>query len=263
MNTWDPDETIGAIDHVAHTGLILAEDAAIKEYLTGLTVPDKSSTVPVDVWFRYPEGERRIKFPFITIDFLAINPSFDRWQSLYNVTETDAEFRDPVTNEVESRGMYIPSVSPTLPEKEGETTGYHLDPYLMHTLMYQITVHTRSALHDRYLMSRFITDVLPPRPFWIPVAADNTWRRCELVEMQPSDTMETTESGSKRIFRKVYTINIDAEIPQSRLYEVETVRRLHADLYDKDSNQRESVEHAYDDPHVYAESVTVEPPSGT
>jgi hypothetical protein len=263
MNTWDYDLFNGQVDLEEHTGLLLAEDAALKEYLLGIAVPDKNGTTPVDVWFRYPEGERRIKFPFITIDFLAINPSYDRWTSFHHVDENYSIFEDPITGEEVRRGMYIPSTSPTLPDKDSETTGYHIEPYLMYTLMYQVCVHTRSAMHDRYLASRFMTDIFPPRPFWIGVEADHTWRRCELQEMTPADIMETTESGNKRIFRKIYTISMDAEIPQSRAYAIEKAYRLHIDLYPTPVEAREPALHAYDDVHAYADYLTVEPPSGS
>lgn len=261
---WDYDLNNGQIDAGAHTGLILAEDAALKAYLSGITVPGKDDAMDeVSVWFRYPEGERRIKFPFITIDFLAINPSYDRWTSYHEVPETYCQFEDPVSGEVQSTGMYIPSFAPSLPEKEDPDSGYHVDPYLMHTLMYQVSVHSRSALHDRYLLSLFMTDIFPPRPFWIGVDADKTWRRCEVQEMAQGDTTETTESGNKRIFRKIYTISMDAEIPQSRAYEVIKAQRVHVDVYSDDVTQREAVDHAFDSVHQYAEPVTVEPPSGS
>lgn len=264
MIDWDYDLAVSQINTEAHTGLLLAEDAALKEYLLGITVPDRGSMTPVDVWFRYPEGERRIKFPFITIDFIAINPSYDRWTSQHNVPEDYAVFENPVTGEEISRGMYIPSTSPTLPTKSSEHVGYNIQPYLMYNLMYQVSVHSRSALHDRFLTSLFMTDIFPPRPFWIGVEADHTWRRCELREIQPADTMETTESGNKRIFRKIYTISMDAEIPQDRVAEIEKVQRLHIDLYnDLPVNHREPYSHMYNSTHIYAEPITVEPPSGS
>ena len=262
-DTWDYDLAVGDIDLTAHTGLILAEDAAIKSYLSGITVPDKTGMMDVDVWFRYPEGERRIKYPFITIDFLAINPSFDRWTSLYAQSETGASFKD--ADGVETRkGMYVPSTSPTLPAHTDSTYGFHIDPYLTYTILYQITVHTRSALHDRYLLSRFMTDVLPPRPFWIGVDADATWRRCELLEMQAADTMETTESGNKRIFRKIYTISMDVEIPQSALKtpdEIKKVSKVHTDVY-ANTASREPTNHVFNATHTIGEPITVVPPSG-
>lgn len=262
---WDYDLAVGEIDLANHTGLILAEDAAMKNYLSGITVPGRNGSMDeVPVWFRYPEGERRIQYPFITIDFLAINPSYERWTSIHNVPTDYCEFMDPVSGETTSRGMYIPSTSPQLPATESETASFKILPYLMHTIMYQVAVHSRSALHDRYLLSRFMTDIFPPRPFWVGVDADKTWRRCELMGMQQADTTETTESGNKRVFRKIYTLSLDVELPQDALREIEQVRRVHADVYPENPiSQRESVEHLYDDVHEYAEPVTVEPPPGS
>jgi hypothetical protein len=258
---WDYDKTIGDVNVAAHTGLLLAEDAAIKEYLLGLTVPDREKMTDVDVWFRYPEGERRIKYPFITIDFLALNPSTDRWLSYHRVTDDAADFQDLETGEI-TKGMYIPSTSSSIPEPSSEDVGHHIDPYLMYTIIYQVAVHTRSALHDRYLLSRFMTDVFPPRPFWIRVDADSTWRRCELMQMQPADTLETNESGSKRIFRKIYTISMDVEIPQSKITEVTLAKKVHTDFY-VEAIEPEPVTHLYTDVHEQAEPINVVPPSGT
>lgn len=262
--TWDYDLAVGEIDHTVHTGLLLAEDAALKTYLSGITVPGREGMTEAAVWFRYPEGERRIQYPFITIDFLAIEPSYDRWTSYFRIEPDYAEFRDPVTTEVVRTGMYIPSVSDTLPALEGDEglTDHVVENYLMHVITYQVTVHSRSAIHDRYLTSRFMTDIFPPRPFFIGVDADMTWRRCEMMGVQAADTSETTESGNKRIFRKIYTIRMDAEIPQSRVTEVATVQRLHADVY-ADTPSRELVTHLYDDAHAVGEPVTVEPPPGS
>jgi hypothetical protein len=260
---WDYDLAAGEVDHQLHTGLILAEDDALKEHLSGITVPDRNGMIPVDVWFRFPEGERRLKYPFITIDFIAITPSYDRWTSVHKVYSDDASFEDSITGQEVRTGMYVPSTSSTLPELSSDGMNYEIEQYLMYVLTYQVTVYSRSAIHDRYLLSRFMTDIFSPRPFWIGVDADSTWRRCELVGMQPADSTETTESGNKRIFRKVYTITMDAEIPQSRVSEIEKVMRVHADIYAQPIEHKESTSHLYNAVHTFAEPVTVEPPSGT
>jgi hypothetical protein len=80
--------------------------------------------------------------------------------------------------------------------------------------------------------------------------------------MQPADTMETTESGNKRIFRKIYTIIMDAEIPQSTIEELYKVSRVHTDVY-ANKNTREAVTHTYNSVHTIGEPVTVVPPSGS
>ena len=88
--------------------------------------------------------------------------------------------------------------------------------YLPFRLMFQVSHYARSNLHDRYLTSIFMTDVLPVRPFHIISPADNVWRRTELLGMNASNVPETTESGTKRIFRKFYTVAMLTEIPQTR-----------------------------------------------
>ena len=88
--------------------------------------------------------------------------------------------------------------------------------FLPFRLLYQVAVHSRSHLHDRYLRSIFISDVFPVRPFWIHTPADDRWSRTENLQSTAADISETTESGTKRIFRKIYTISMFAEVPQDR-----------------------------------------------
>jgi len=194
-------------DIYTHEGFLLSEDKLMLDHLSGITVPMRESTdppTPVGVWFRWPEGERQIKYPFMTIDLLQAEPAFDLFHS---------DHREPAVH------LYRPSVSPELPEPPDGwgAQGYSIRNYLPFRLMYQVTVHARSALHDRYLQSIFKTDVFPVRPFWIWNPMDETWRRTELLQATASDLSETTESGTKRIFRKVYTVSMLAEVPQDRI----------------------------------------------
>jgi hypothetical protein len=216
-------EPVGSPDLVAHTGFLLAEDEALKSYLKGLTVPERpgsAKTQEIGVWFRWPEGERQIKYPFITIDLIDVAPAYELWTSEYSLN-TDS--------------LYWPSVSPSLGTVANpSTTRHYARPFLAFKLAYQISLHTRSVQHDRYLNSLFFTDYFPPRPFWIGVDADNTWRRCELVDYAQADMTETTETGNKRIFRKVYTISMLAEIPQERLALAWKVLRTFVAVVDRD-----------------------------
>jgi len=200
-------------DIQTHQGFLLSEDEALKSYLSGITVPgrDPGNTTDVGVWFRWPEGERQIKYPFLTIDLLQAEPAFELFHS----------------DHVETR-PYRPSVAPQLPEPPGgwATQNWNIRNYLPFKLMYQVAVHARSALHDRYLQSIFRTDVFPVRPFWIWNGMDETWRRTEFVQAAASDLSETTESGTKRIFRKVYTIQMLAEVPQDRILDSWTYKAL-------------------------------------
>jgi hypothetical protein len=211
---------VGEPDLLQHTGFILAEDDALHRYLENIVVPkkpDEDAGQKVRVWFRFPEGERQISYPFITINMIDVAPAYELWTSEFVV---------------DTEGLYRPSVMPSLPAPNTDM-GYSIRPYLAFHITYQVTVHTRSNLHDRYLASLFFTDIFPPRPFWLGVDADNTWRRCELLDFAQQDVPESTESGIKRIFRKMYTISMLSEIPQERLYQSWKVLRVFVAITDR------------------------------
>jgi len=256
-------DPIGIPDIPTHTGFLLAEDEAVKRAFTGITVPDRDNNpIDVGVWYRWPEGEERIKYPFITIDFVAADADYKRWRSLYHVDPTNEVLFENATSK--TPGLYFPDVTPDVMDLlPSDAVGAVVEPYIPMILRYQVTHHARSAMHDRYLASKFYTDVVIPRPFWIGVDADATWRRCELLSMTPADTSETTESGSKRIFRKIYTISMECEVPQSAVSAIEQVLRVHGDIYDVTSPQRESPDHQDDDVHNIAADnwTTIPPPS--
>jgi len=191
----------GQPDIERHLGFILSEEEALKDWFTGITVPSArgGDAIEVGVWFRYPEGERQIKYPFIVIDMLTLEPDFDLFTSTF--------YQDPVN-------LYVPSVSPKLPNISRESA-YAIREYLPFRIVWQVSTYTRSALHDRYLTSLFTTDLLPVRPFFIHNPADDVMRRTDRVGFQTADTLETTESGTKRIFRKIYTLSMLTDIPQN------------------------------------------------
>lgn len=249
MSDW---EYLAEQDVAAHTGFVLAEEAALKQYLSGLTVPNQrgeGGVSEVPVWFRWPESERRMSYPFITLDLLSINAAYGRWTSVYDVAKAPVYFE--ADDGGEGRwGMYYPGYMPQIPDDPD--TSYYVERYLPYDLMFQVSVYARSAFHDRFLTSRFITDVFPPRSFAIDVQADHVWRRCELVQWVSGDTMETSEA-SKRIFRKIYTVRMETEIPTSKIVEFEKIRTVHVDLYDTtDDSSYESVGHPVDGPHSSA-----------
>ena len=144
-----------------HVGFLLAEDEALKRYLTGITVPGRdedSEWEQVGVWFRWPTGERQIKYPFITIDAITAEPNYDLFSS---------DYLQP------TKGLYRPSVAPNLPPPPGgwSTQDYEIWNYLPFRLVYQIGVHSRHTLHDRYLRSIF-------QDRRVPSAAVLARRRC-------------------------------------------------------------------------------------
>jgi hypothetical protein len=227
----------------AHTGFMLAEDEALKNYLTGITVPGRDALAPeepVGVWFRWPTGERQLKYPFITIDSINAEPVYELFTS------------DHYENSI---GLYRPDISPTLPPPPlgWNRQGYQVLNFLPFRLIYQVNVYSRHNLHDRYLRSIFTTDVFPHRPFWIGVDADMTWRRTEQIGYAATDQSETSESGTKRIFRKVYTISMLSEVPQQRFSDAAFYRvfRVHLDAYD-----RQRIEKMFDVDHTGLEVPT-------
>jgi hypothetical protein len=207
-----------------HTGFMLAEDEALKSYLTGIQVPGMKETDPktdVGVWFRWPTGERQLKYPFITIDSITAEPAYELFHSNHYMAV---------------EGLYQPDFSPHLPEPSDGwgKMSYSVLNYLPFRLVYQVNVYSRHNLHDRYLRSIFATDVFPQRPFWLGVDADATWRRTEQIGYAASDQSETSESGTKRIFRKIYTISMLAEVPQQSLMDAERYRVFRVFLSVKD-----------------------------
>jgi hypothetical protein len=199
-----------------HQGFLLAEDEMVKSYLSGIMVPGRDEGAPeieTGVWFRWPEGERQIKYPFITIDLLSADPNYALFHSDY--------IQPP-------EQLYRPSYSPDIPAPAlgwGKQS-LSVRSFLPMTLQYQIAVHARSARHARYLQSICATDVLPPRPIWLWCVTDEKWRRAEVTQANTSDLSETTESGTKRIFRRVYTLSVMAEIPQDVLTNSDVYRAL-------------------------------------
>lgn len=210
----------------AQNQFLLAEDAALKALLTGIKVPtDKTSPAFADVpvWFRFPESERAIVYPFITIDLIGIEPAYDLWQSEYDMTEDSAVFHDDVTGEDVKVGLYDPSINESVFH-----AGSGLDPalpvrrphYLQYRLFYQISAWSKTFAHDRVLTAQLIRDVIRPRPTWLRVEADKTWRRMEPLGWSSAD-IPIQEGGIKRIFRKVFTLSVQAEIPQDRLPDID------------------------------------------
>ena len=79
---------------------LLAEDEAFKDLCAQIQLPnDQGVLKPVPVWFRFPEAERQIIYPFITIDLIGIEPAYDLWTSIYMMNENEVTFEDEFTGE--------------------------------------------------------------------------------------------------------------------------------------------------------------------
>jgi hypothetical protein len=85
-------------------------------------------------------------------------------------------------------------------------------------ILYQVSTYTRSALHDRQLSAQMLSTITPFRRGFIAVPEDGTMRRFDLLDWTTADLLDSESGYRKRIFRKIYTIQMSAEIPSTNMY---------------------------------------------
>lgn len=198
-------------------GFLLAEDAAVKARFSNITVSDdRNNSRPVSVFFRYPEGETEKHYPFITVELvdLAHNKSLQLSETSYYYDGTSKSTIDYYPSESTSSDM-----SALLPD--GGVL--KVDSFVPVTLVYQISTYTRSALHDRQLTSKLLRRVTPFRRGFIEIPEDGTIRRFDLMGWTSADLLDQEAGYKKRIFRKVYTLQMNAEIPTS---DINTIKKV-------------------------------------
>lgn len=195
-------------------GWLLDEDKAVKDKVSGVTIPDMSGqstpgpATQVKTWFRFPEAEQRdITFPFIAIDFVGLSRASDR----------------------EHRGTILPGYDPrsfpgTTPTADNVLVTSYPIPW---DFDYQITTYCRNAQHDRYLLGQLLGnyDRLPPRFGFLNV--ETTIRRLDLLSVQPSDYLD---ANGKRVFRKVLLVRTTSERPASQVLEIAQIKKLRISL---------------------------------
>lgn len=196
---------------MANKGFLLAEDAAVKNRFSNLTVSDdRKQERAVQVFFRYPEGETEKAYPFITIEM--INLSHDTRRQL---SETNYYYSNTVSASNGSSYIdYYPSemTSAELANLNIANHALKVHSFIPVNLMYQVTTYTRTALHDRQLSSKILRRVVPFRTGFIEIPEDGTIRRFDLQSWSTSDLLDREAGYRKRIFRKVFTIQMNAEI---------------------------------------------------
>lgn len=230
-------DLIGGQDSNDDAGFILAEESALRKYLSGTTVPIYKSgqqtggRQEVPVYFRWPTSERNIVYPYITIDLLSVDPAYTRWHSWTNPMLTPALYstEDDTHHAVASR--YYPDVARDF-EPSDDAFGFWTGPYQPYDLLFQISVFSRTVHHDRFLTSRFFVDFMRQRNFWVSTDIDGVWHRCETMGFVSGDSMETMEA-TKRQFRKIFTVRMETEIPSTKLYELRKVDRVDIKLFDE------------------------------
>lgn len=198
------------------TGFLLAEDEALKLRFSGLTVTDdREANRPVQVFFRYPEGETERYYPFITLELIDVVHAKNRQHS-ESVLETH---RPGHPNNLD----YWPSTSSaSSPAMTGDDF-YKTTEFIPVDILYQVSTFTRSALHDRQITAQLLTNVVPFRYGSIMIGADGTSRRLDLLDWATADLLDPEAGYRKRIFRKVYTLQMTSELPTSLLSGVKKV----------------------------------------
>lgn len=169
---------------------ILAEDAAIKNFLQGLTVADEKAPVrPVKVWFGYPDVEIRTQsYPYIIIELIDIRAAKER--------QSSGIFYDS-----DNRG--------TIASVEGVTYRYSVP--LPYDLVYQVTSYSRHPRHDRAILFQ-LQQKFPSQYGTLEVPNDlgteTAQRHMFLDGFIKRDQIE----DGKRLFRNVHTIRVVSEM---------------------------------------------------
>lgn len=209
---------------MANPGFTLAEDAALKSRLQTLYVSDdREQRRPVQVFFRHPDGETEKTYPFATLELININHARDRQESEVSYYYSKAGWYEGqqddrhiayFPSEYDADGMYGVA---------GEDGYIHIEPFVPVNLTYQVSTYCRSQRHDRQLTAALLRYVFPLRRGFIEIPEDGTIRRCDLLNWQQADLLDQESGYKKRIFRKVFTVQINAEIPQSDITDTKHV----------------------------------------
>lgn len=205
------------------TGFLFAEDEAIKKRFSNITVTDdRDAERPVQVFFRYPEGETERKYPFITIELIDIVHAKNRQHSeLYLDTH-----RAGHPNNLD----YWPSTSSASSPNVPGFDSFRTTDFTPVDLLYQVSTFTRSAIHDRQMASQMLANIVPFRYSSIMIEADGTSRRLDLLDWSTADLLDPEAGYRKRIFRKVYTLQMTSEIPTTALLGLKKVSSVSTTL---------------------------------
>lgn len=204
-------------------GFLFAEDEAIKKRFSNLVVTDdREAERPVQVFFRYPEGETERKYPFITIELIDIVHAKNRQHSeLYLDTH-----RAGHPNNLD----YWPSTSSASAPNVPGFDYFRTTEFTPVDLLYQVSTFTRSAIHDRQLANQMLANIVPFRYSSIMIEADGTSRRLDLLDWSTADLLDPEAGYRKRIFRKVYTLQMTSEIPTTALLGLKKVTSVSTTL---------------------------------
>ena len=207
---------------MANPGFLLAEDAALKARFSTLTVSDdRNGSRPVQVFYRYPEAETERSYPFLTIEMIDLVHAKNRQHSENELTYAKEgiprrnSFIDS-PNELHYWPSRIADLETVTDIEDVEFLSSN--EFVPVDLLYQVSTFTRSALHDRQLSSQMLSTIVPFRKGYIDIPEDGTIRRLDLLDWTTADLLDSESGYRKRIFRKIYTLQMSAEIPSADLF---------------------------------------------
>lgn len=211
---------------MSKSGFLFAEDEALKLRFANLTVTDdRNPARPVKVFFRYPEGETEREYPFITIELIDIVYARNRQHS--HITQYGYKEGDDFAS-MPNAVQYYPSQGQINVPEDLEYLA--TTEYVPVDLLYQVSTFCRSAIHDRELQGKLLYERVPFRYNSIYIPADNTSRRLDLLDWTTADLLDSEAGYRKRIFRKIYTLQMTAEMPTSDFIGVKQATQINTTL---------------------------------
>lgn len=226
---------------MANPGFLLAEDAAVKTRFSGMTVSDdKNASRPVQVFFRYPEGDTERIYPFITIEMIDIIHALDRQHSevqIYASTSGAASLQFTGPNAMQ----YWPSEHHNFTQFAGSAPVVSTNEFIPVDILYQVSTYARSALHDRQLSAQMLHSRARLRWGFIDVPEDGTIRRFDLLDWVTADLLDPEAGYRKRIFRKVYTLKMSAEMSTYDLVASKRVATISSSIHGTSTNLTEPI----------------------
>jgi len=207
-------------------GFLFAEDNALKLRFSNIFVnDDRNNSRPLNVFFRYPEKETEKYYPFITLERVAIAHATNRQESerFYYYTGDSSSPR--------SEFAYFPSELNSAEVAALANGGrLRMEAPVPVNITYLVTTYARNPIHDVQITATMLRSIIPFRRGFIEIPEDGTVRRLDLLQWQQSDITDQEAGQRKRIFRKVFTLVMNAEIPTSELSAVFAVDQVNGEI---------------------------------
>ena len=183
---------------------LLAEDAALKSKVQGITVTDQTAGEAavdrqVGVWFGQPDQEIRSQnYPYITIQLIDVARDIER----------------------EMRGVVSPDyLSPA--DFNLDSSAFELEYPIPVSIDYQITTFSRHPRHDRQILAQLLYQKLFFRNNVLETD-DGTVRRLDILDVAKRDTVEQ----QRRLFVNSITVRVSSEIAQKQILQFARVSNI-------------------------------------